>query len=135
MVKGKDPKNSSGSPGDVGVQTSIDPESPEEEINATMWRVLREAILTAIARKAGRRPLDYTLEQQNEQLTGLESALISFHAQLVECGRQHYLLGRQRVHDSLHAGPGAQHDLIDQVAEFETVEELTDMEPPLFLED
>ncbi|CAB4154408.1 hypothetical protein UFOVP650_2 [uncultured Caudovirales phage] len=92
--------------------------TPEEQIDATAWRVIRDVALIGLLRPAGRKPSQLTLEQQNDALEPLIPTLVGAHGMLRECIRQAVLLGVNRVHVSLHGQPGVDHEMLSEAVDF-----------------
>ena len=108
--------------------------TPEEALDATTWRVLRQAMLIALVRQTGRKTTDYSPAEQNAMLEGLEPHMVSLHGMLREVGKQFYILGLQRVSHDLHAQPGVDNEALAEAVEFHTNHGDTGDDPPILLE-
>lgn len=106
---GKDPNAATGSSEEL---------TPQERIDATIWRVIRDLALVARLKGTGRRQVDLTLEEQNDLLEPLIPTLVGVQGMLRECGQQYYLLGLNNVHQRLHGQAGIDHEMLDQALEF-----------------
>jgi hypothetical protein len=109
--------------------------TPEEQIDATAWRVIRDVALIALLRPAGRKPSQLSLQEQNDALEPLIPTLVGAHGMLRECVRQALLLGVQRVHHSLHGQPGVDHEMLDEAVDFHgNLPAVVDDDEPFILE-
>jgi hypothetical protein len=71
-----------------------------DEINATFWRILRDAYLQPIARSLGKRTIDLTTDEGTELLGPFFEQMLAHQAQLEEVGEQHGLAALARMHDA-----------------------------------
>lgn len=86
------------------------------ELDATCWRILRNAVLRPLA--PGVSPAELTAEQQTNLLEPFDRAMQNDVVMLREVLKQAYLLGVESVHHELHGQPGVDSEMLDEAIEF-----------------
>lgn len=92
-----------------------------EELNALdamTWKVLRNAMVRALAGRAGKDPEGFTNEELQALLEPYTAHLMNDCATLREAYKQAFLLGVRKVHEELHGAPGVDHERLEETIEF-----------------
>ncbi len=94
--------------------------TPEDQLDATIWRVLRVIYLRVDLKALSdpRSPADVPTEEANELLAPWFRNMEADLEMLREVVRQGRLLGVQDVHHRLHGRPGVDHEMLDEAVEF-----------------
>ena len=94
--------------------------TPEERLEATIWRILRVIYLRVElkVRSDHRTPVELTLEEGNDILSPWFPVMQTDLDILKECVHQGRLLGVNDVHSRLHGAEGVDHEMLDQAVEY-----------------
>lgn len=88
------------------------------ELDAMMWRVLRNTTIRALVKASGRTPLDVTAVETEKLLEPFQQALIHDGAVMREAFRQMYTLGVEAISLQLHGQPGVDDEALDDALIF-----------------
>lgn len=86
------------------------------ELDATFWRILRNAVLRTLA--GGKSPIELTLEQQVALLEPFDKPMQNDVILCREVLKQAFLAGVESVHQELHGQPGVDSEMLDEAIEF-----------------
>ena len=87
-------------------------------LDAAVWRVLRNAVIRALVEPKGRNTLDVTDEEGTELIAPFQQALLHDVSIVREILRQMYILGVESVQATLQGQPGVDNEMLEEAIAF-----------------